>query len=46
MCYVFDVVGCYFEIFCVLKLGGIFVLYEWCFTDEYDEKNFEYRAIR
>ena len=45
-CHAPDAVGCYSEIFRVLKPGGIFASYEWCLTDEYDEKNPEHRAIR
>ena len=45
-CHAPDAVGCYSEIFRVLKPGGVFASYEWCLTDEYDEKNEEHRKIR
>jgi sterol 24-C-methyltransferase len=45
-CHAPDAVGCYSEIFRVLKPGGIFASYEWCLTDDYDENNPEHRAIR
>jgi len=38
--------GVYSEIFRVLKPGGIFGVYEWLMTDEYDNNNTEHRRIR
>jgi sterol 24-C-methyltransferase len=38
--------GVYSEIFRVLKPGGIFGVYEWLMTDEYDNNNPEHREIR
>ncbi|EGG12362.1 uncharacterized protein MELLADRAFT_41694 [Melampsora larici-populina 98AG31] len=37
--------GVYGEIFKVLKPGGVFGMYEWCMTDEYDKTNPEHRKI-
>lgn len=37
--------GVYGEILSVLKPGGVFGLYEWCMTDEYDAANPEHRKI-
>lgn len=37
--------GVYGEIFKVLKPGGVFGVYEWVMTDEYDESNPEHRRI-
>lgn len=37
--------GVYGEIFRVLKPGAKFGCYEWCMTDDYDEKNPEHRRI-
>src|SRR3982074_1983828 len=34
------------EIFRVLKPGGVFGVYEWLMTDEYDNNNPEHREIR
>ena len=45
-CHAPDAVGCYSEIFRVLKPGGVFASYEWCLTDEYDPQNEEHRKIR
>ena len=45
-CHAPDAVGCYSEIFRVLKPGGVFASYEWCLTDAYDPKNEEHRRIR
>jgi len=36
----------YSEILRVLKPGGIFACYEWCLTDDYDEKNEHHRKIK
>ena len=38
--------GVYSEIFRVLKPGGVFGVYEWLMTDNYDNKNVEHRNIR
>jgi sterol 24-C-methyltransferase len=38
--------GIYSEIFRVLKPGGIFGVYEWLMTDEYDNENLHHREIR
>lgn len=38
--------GVYSEIFRVLKPGGVFGVYEWVMTDEYDNNNPEHRQIR
>ncbi|KAL4965299.1 sterol 24-C-methyltransferase [Aspergillus stella-maris] len=41
-----ELVGVYREIQRVLKPGGIFGVYEWLMTDEYDNENQEHRTIR
>ena len=38
--------GIYSEIFRVLKPGGIFGVYEWLMTDDYDNDNLHHREIR
>jgi sterol 24-C-methyltransferase len=38
--------GVYGEIYRVLKPGGVFGVYEWLMTDEYDKDNVEHRDIR
>ncbi|KAM7220624.1 sterol 24-C-methyltransferase erg-4 [Rhypophila decipiens] len=38
--------GVYGEIFRVLKPGGVFGVYEWLMTDDYDKDNLEHRDIR
>lgn len=38
--------GVYGEIFRVLKPGGVFGVYEWLMTDEYDNDRVEHREIR
>jgi sterol 24-C-methyltransferase len=38
--------GIYSEIFRVLKPGGVFGVYEWLMTDEYDNDNLHHREIR
>ncbi|KAH6895922.1 S-adenosyl-L-methionine-dependent methyltransferase [Thelonectria olida] len=38
--------GVYSEILRVLKPGGVFGVYEWLMTDEYDNENLEHRRIR
>lgn len=37
--------GVYSEIYKVLKPGGVFGVYEWVMTDDYDETNEEHRKI-
>ncbi|KAG6408575.1 hypothetical protein SASPL_131591 [Salvia splendens] len=39
-------VGCYKEIYRVLKPGQCFAAYEWCMTDAYDPKNKEHQKIK
>ncbi|KAJ1325425.1 sterol 24-C-methyltransferase [Microdochium nivale] len=39
-------VGVYSEIYRVLKPGGVFGVYEWLMTDNYDNDNLEHREIR
>lgn len=38
--------GVYGEIFRVLKPGGVFGVYEWLMTDDYDKTNVEHRDVR
>ncbi|KAL9032421.1 MAG: hypothetical protein Q9214_007977, partial [Letrouitia sp. 1 TL-2023] len=38
--------GAYSEIFRVLKPGGVFGVYEWLMTDQYDNENPHHREIR
>lgn len=38
--------GVYAQIFRVLKPGGVFGVYEWVMTDQYDNDNPEHRRIR
>lgn len=38
--------GVYGEIFRVLKPGGVFGVYEWLMTDDYDSSNVHHRDIR
>lgn len=38
--------GIYSEIFRVLKPGGVFGVYEWLMTEEYDNDNIRHREIR
>lgn len=38
-CHAPDRVGCYQQVFTVLKPGSHFCLYEWCMTDKYDPTN-------
>src|SRR5437667_361145 len=38
--------GIYSEIFRVLKPGGVFGVYEWLMTDQYDKDNLHHREIR
>ena len=39
-------VGCYQEVYRVLKPGGCFAGYEWCATDKYDPSNPEHKSVR
>ena len=45
-CHAPDRVGCYSEIYRVLKPGAIFACYEWCLTDKYDAENPEHVLIK
>jgi len=45
-CHAPDRVGCYSEIYRVLKPGAIFACYEWCLTDKYDPSNPEHVLIK
>ncbi|KAK5999113.1 Sterol 24-C-methyltransferase erg6 [Cladobotryum mycophilum] len=38
--------GIYSQIFRVLKPGGVFGVYEWLMTDDYDNENLHHREIR
>lgn len=38
--------GVYGQIYKVLKPGGVFGVYEWLMTDNYDDSNEEHRKIR
>lgn len=45
-CHAPDAVGCYKEIFRVLKPGQCFAAYEWCMTESYDPSNAEHQKIK
>ncbi|CAM8946007.1 unnamed protein product [Rhodiola kirilowii] len=45
-CHAPDALGCYKEIFRVLKPGQYFVADEWCMTDAYDPSNAEHQRIK
>ncbi|KAK9169837.1 hypothetical protein Syun_001977 [Stephania yunnanensis] len=45
-CHAPDAVGCYKEIYRVLKPGQHFAAYEWCMTDSFDPKNQEHQKIK
>jgi len=45
-CHAPDKVGCFKEIFRVLKAGGCFAGYEWCMTDKYDPSNATHKSIK
>ncbi|KAK4414483.1 Cycloartenol-C-24-methyltransferase [Sesamum alatum] len=45
-CHAPDAVGCYKEIYRVLKPGQCFAAYEWCMTDGYDPNNEEHQQIK
>lgn len=44
-CHAPDQVGCYREIYRVLKPGACFAGYEWCATDKYDRTNAEHARV-
>uniref|UniRef100_A0ACD6AEE7 Uncharacterized protein n=1 Tax=Avena sativa TaxID=4498 RepID=A0ACD6AEE7_AVESA len=45
-CHAPDPVGCYKEIYRVLKPGQCFAVYEWCITDHYDPSNATHKRIK
>ncbi|PWY75496.1 sterol 24-c-methyltransferase [Aspergillus heteromorphus CBS 117.55] len=45
-CHAPELQGVYSEIFRVLKPGGVFGVYEWLMTDDYDNENPEHRRLR
>lgn len=45
-CHAPDAVGCYKEIYRVLKPGQCFAAYEWCMTDSFDPNNEEHQRIK
>jgi len=45
-CHAPDPVGCYKEIYRVLKPGQCFAVYEWCITDHYDPNNAIHKRIK
>ncbi|XP_034704677.1 cycloartenol-C-24-methyltransferase-like [Vitis riparia] len=45
-CHAPDVLGCYKEIYRVLKPGQCFAAYEWCMTDAFDPNNQEHQKIK
>ncbi|XXG56484.1 hypothetical protein AAC387_Pa03g3879 [Persea americana] len=45
-CHAPDAVGCYKEIYRVLKPGQCFAAYEWCMTDSFDPKNKDHQRIK
>ncbi|KAJ0982307.1 hypothetical protein J5N97_010562 [Dioscorea zingiberensis] len=45
-CHAPDVVGCYKEIYRVLKPGQCFAAYEWCMTDNFDPNNETHQRIK
>ncbi|KAK9050250.1 hypothetical protein SSX86_030779 [Deinandra increscens subsp. villosa] len=45
-CHAPDAVGCYKEIYRVLKPGQSFAAYEWCMTDAFDPNNQEHKKIK
>uniref|UniRef100_A0A7N0UF34 SAM-dependent methyltransferase Erg6/SMT-type domain-containing protein n=1 Tax=Kalanchoe fedtschenkoi TaxID=63787 RepID=A0A7N0UF34_KALFE len=42
----YDLLGCYKEIYRVLKPGQHFAAYEWCLTDAFDPNNPEHQRIK
>ncbi|KAG6478498.1 cycloartenol-C-24-methyltransferase 1-like isoform X2 [Zingiber officinale] len=45
-CHAPDVVGCYKEIYRVLKPGQYFAAYEWCMTDHYNPSNESHKKAK
>ncbi|KAG6510728.1 hypothetical protein ZIOFF_028762 [Zingiber officinale] len=45
-CHAPDVVGCYKEIYQVLKPGQYFAAYEWCMTDHYNPSNGSHKKAK
>ncbi|XP_074557404.1 cycloartenol-C-24-methyltransferase 1-like [Curcuma longa] len=45
-CHAPDVVGCYKEIYRVLKPGQYFAAYEWCMTDHFNPNNESHKKIK
>ncbi|XP_078430019.1 sterol methyltransferase 1 [Wolffia australiana] len=45
-CHAPDPVGCYGEIYRVLKPGQHFAAYEWCMTESYDPKNENHQKVK
>ncbi|XP_074559949.1 cycloartenol-C-24-methyltransferase 1-like isoform X2 [Curcuma longa] len=45
-CHAPDTVGCYKEIYRVLKPGQCFAAYEWCMTDHYNPNNESHKKIK
>ena len=45
-CHAPDRVGCYKNIYDVLKPGAHFALYEWCVTDKFDPNNEEHQKLK
>jgi len=45
-CHAPDRVGCFSQMFKVLKEGGVFAGYEWVMTPKYDPKNEEHRRVK
>ncbi|RVW19981.1 Cycloartenol-C-24-methyltransferase [Vitis vinifera] len=45
-CHAPDALGCYKEIYRVLKPGQCFAAYEWCMTDAFDPNNQEHQKIK
>ncbi|XP_020571547.1 cycloartenol-C-24-methyltransferase 1 [Phalaenopsis equestris] len=45
-CHAPDALGCYKEIYRVLKPGQCFAAYEWCLTEHYDPSNESHKKIK
>ncbi|XP_077213801.1 cycloartenol-C-24-methyltransferase-like [Tasmannia lanceolata] len=45
-CHAPDALGCYKEIYRVLKPGQCFAAYEWCMTDSFDPENQSHQKIK
>ncbi|KAG0460147.1 hypothetical protein HPP92_023275 [Vanilla planifolia] len=45
-CHAPDALGCYKEIFRVLKPGQCFAAYEWCMTEHYNPKNESHKKVK